>query len=225
MKKLVLIVIVLAVTLLSVDSLFAQDKAKEKTKKTVSAQKKFIKSTQDSNDTEAAKAKEDIQKKLEDRQRRRAGARERVRGSRGAPGIRGQAAPKRLRRDRRNEAARVRAEGVEGSAIVEGGIKKGSNTQIEAIDKLFTQEKDKHAERIAKLNRIKELAAGKDDAQKNQKIDQLIEKEQKRFEIRTQRIEMKRQRVTAASAAKSEKLEKAKDKSDDKEDKEQEKED
>jgi hypothetical protein len=67
--------------------------------------------------------------------------------------------------------------------------------QMTAIDQQLTYEKDKHLDRIARLNRIRELAQQQGDNEAVARTDTLIEKEKQLYQMKTQRMEMRKERV------------------------------
>jgi hypothetical protein len=58
------------------------------------------------------------------------------------------------------------------------GKGKGQEKQAQALQKQLQHEQDKHMERVARLNRIRELALKKGDTETVARVDKLIAKEQ-----------------------------------------------
>jgi hypothetical protein len=67
--------------------------------------------------------------------------------------------------------------------------------QLIAIEQQLAYEKDKHLDRIARLNRIRELAQQQGDNEAVARTDTLIEKENQLYQMKTQRMEMRKERV------------------------------
>lgn len=67
--------------------------------------------------------------------------------------------------------------------------------QLIAIEQQLAYEKDKHLDRTARLNRIRELAGQQKNNEAIARVDKLIEKENQLYQIKTQRMEMRKDRV------------------------------
>ncbi len=67
--------------------------------------------------------------------------------------------------------------------------------QLIAIEQQLAYEKDKHLDRTARLNRIRELAGQQEDNEAIARVDKLIEKDNQLYQIKTQRMEMRKDRV------------------------------
>ena len=70
--------------------------------------------------------------------------------------------------------------------------------RMTAIEQQITNEEAKHRERIARLGRIRELAQQQGDAEMVSKTDKVLEEEKQRYEMITQRMEQRKERVTDA---------------------------
>jgi hypothetical protein len=70
--------------------------------------------------------------------------------------------------------------------------------RMTAIEQQITNEEAKHCERIARLGRIRELAQQQGDAEMVTKTDKVLEEEKQRYEMITQRMEQRKERVTDA---------------------------
>jgi hypothetical protein len=71
----------------------------------------------------------------------------------------------------------------------EKGKGKGQDQQAQALQKQLQHESDKHKDRLAKLNRIRELAAKKNDAETIARVDKLIAKENEVYARKLQQLQ------------------------------------
>jgi hypothetical protein len=79
---------------------------------------------------------------------------------------------------------------VAGEAVEKGkGKGKGAEQQAKAFQKQLQQEQAKHMERVARLNRIRELALKQGDTTTVARVDKLIAKEQEVFGRKQVRIQ------------------------------------
>ena len=86
--------------------------------------------------------------------------------------------------------------------------------QLKAFEKQMTHELDKHNKRIARLNRVRELAVQKNNTKLSEKVDELLKKEQNRYDRKHQRIQEKLEKAKQLSrkVKQGEKKEKNKEK-------------
>lgn len=78
---------------------------------------------------------------------------------------------------------------------VEKQIGKEHQQQLKAIQRQMAHEQAKHRRRLARLNRIRELAAKEGLTETVERVDKLLEKEQQRYDRKHQRIQQRRQKV------------------------------
>lgn len=111
----------------------------------------------------------------------------------------------------RGKAGEAVSKSGEGKAVEkEAEEGKGHQQQLKAIESQVAHEEAKHHKRLARLNRIRELAGGENEVKVVERVDSLLEKEQKRYERKQQRMEEKKQKVTQVIEKDlSEKMEKA----------------
>jgi hypothetical protein len=100
---------------------------------------------------------------------------------------------------------RNKGEAVEGA--VEKGKEKGKakenvtakgrehQQQMKALEKQMMHEEAKHRRRVARLNRIRELAAEEGDTKTLERVDQLLQKEQQHYTRMRERMRVKDERV------------------------------
>ena len=74
---------------------------------------------------------------------------------------------------------------------------KGHKQQLEAVLKQLSHEEAKHLKRVARLQRIRELAEAKGNIATIERIDKLMGKEQNRYERKTRRMLEREQRILA----------------------------
>jgi len=79
------------------------------------------------------------------------------------------------------------------------GKGKGHKQQLRALEKQIRQNEIKHRRRMARLKRIRRLAAGVDDNEIVKRIDLLLEKERYRYERKHNKINKKRERALQLS--------------------------
>ncbi len=73
--------------------------------------------------------------------------------------------------------------------VAEKGKGKGQAQQAQALQKQVQQEQAKHMERLARLNRIRELAEKKGDKDTVARVDKLIAKEQEVYNRKLQQVQ------------------------------------
>lgn len=98
----------------------------------------------------------------------------------------------------RGEAAdEVVGKGKEKGKAKENVTAKGKEhqQQMKALEKQWTHEEAKHRRRVARLNRIRELAAEEGDTKTLERVDQLLQKEQQRYIRMRERMQVKDERV------------------------------
>ena len=71
--------------------------------------------------------------------------------------------------------------------------------QIAAFEKQLARENAKHLERVARLERIKQLAGEKDNTRMVEKVNQLLEKEQKRHDKKLAKINQRSAKASGLS--------------------------
>ncbi|MHC4620492.1 MAG: hypothetical protein ACYTEQ_22320 [Planctomycetota bacterium] len=86
------------------------------------------------------------------------------------------------------EAGRARA-AREGREPVKGGV--DHEQQIKQLETQMNREEAKHNQRVARLNRIKELAEQEGSEDVLGRIEKLLQKEQRRYSFKRQRMDMK----------------------------------
>jgi len=69
--------------------------------------------------------------------------------------------------------------------------------QLMEIEQQMKQEQAKYRERLAKLSRIRKLAQQQGDTAIVDRVDKLIEKDRQRYEVKTQRMERRKNAITA----------------------------
>ena len=180
MKKFVLSILIVILMAWSCGTVVAENKGKEKTKAAPkNAEEKAEKETNRKIKTET----EDTDKPKRRRRRRAERQDNAVRKEKskrsGAPGEKGPA-----RRGSRKEDAQQAA-------------RKGRNPhqQLRAADTQITYEQEKHSDRVARLQRIRQLAQEKGKTDTVERIDKLLEKEQKRFDAKQERINRRREKI------------------------------
>jgi hypothetical protein len=67
--------------------------------------------------------------------------------------------------------------------------------QAVALEKQLAQELEKHQSRVARLNRIKELAEQQQDAKTVDRVEKLLAKEQQRYQHKYERMQQKGEKV------------------------------
>ena len=73
------------------------------------------------------------------------------------------------------------------------GKGKWHQQQLQAVEKQMLHEEAKHLWRVARLKRIRELAEG--DTKTTARVDKLLEKEQKRYDRKRQRMQERKQKI------------------------------
>jgi seryl-tRNA synthetase len=91
------------------------------------------------------------------------------------------------------KAAQAKEKGQEAEKLKAGG--KEHQQQLKALDEQLAHEQGKHADRVARLERMRELAAAEGDTKTVARIDKLAEKEQQRFDGRLKNMEEKRAKI------------------------------
>jgi hypothetical protein len=79
---------------------------------------------------------------------------------------------------------------------VEKGKGKGPGQQAQALQRQVRQEQAKHMERLARLNRIRELAQKKGDKDMIARVDKLLLKEQEVYNRKLQQVQSQRRAMT-----------------------------
>jgi predicted secreted protein len=69
--------------------------------------------------------------------------------------------------------------------------------QLMGIEQQMKQEQAKYRERLARLSRVRELAQQQGDSGIVDRVDKLIEKDRQRYEAKTQRMERRKNAITA----------------------------
>ncbi len=114
-----------------------------------------------------------------------------------------QRSSQRRRQADQNEAADINAPGAKGrrelggkgkDAMKQKAVATGEqhHQQLMAVEKQMQAEQAKHRERLARLSRIRELAQQQGDTKTVERVDKLIEKDQQRYEAKTQRMERRK---------------------------------
>lgn len=80
-----------------------------------------------------------------------------------------------------------------------GGQGKGHQQQLRAVETQMNHEQTKHAERMARLRRIRELAAAEGSTKKIERIDGLMQKELQRHESHRNRLQQQKQKALQLS--------------------------
>ncbi len=91
------------------------------------------------------------------------------------------------------KAAQAKEKGKETEKLKAGG--KEHQQQLKALDEQLAHEQAKHADRVARLERMRELAAAEGDTKTVARIDKLAEREQQRFDGRLKNVEEKRAKI------------------------------
>jgi hypothetical protein len=63
------------------------------------------------------------------------------------------------------------------------------------MEQMMSQEQAKHRDRLARLNRIRELAQEQGDTETVARVDKLLEQEKLRYEAKTLRIQRRKDRM------------------------------
>ena len=71
--------------------------------------------------------------------------------------------------------------------------------QLEAMEKQITQEQAKHNNRLARLRRIRQLAQEQGKNETVERIDKLLEKEQKRFDGKQKRFQQRKDKISQSA--------------------------
>jgi len=77
----------------------------------------------------------------------------------------------------------------------ETAVGRGHQRQLRAIDRQINGEEAKHRSRVARLNRIRQLALEDSKTETVQRVDKLLEKEQKRYESKSQNMMERKQKA------------------------------
>ncbi|MBN2019702.1 MAG: hypothetical protein JW749_05700 [Sedimentisphaerales bacterium] len=72
--------------------------------------------------------------------------------------------------------------------------------QMRVVDKQLTIEETKHRERFARLTRIRELSQQQGDAEATARVDRLLKKENKMYEMVMQRIKLRKEKITGSES-------------------------
>jgi inner centromere protein len=91
------------------------------------------------------------------------------------------------------KAAQVKEKGQEAEKLKAAG--KEHQQQLKALDEQLAHEQGKHADRVSRLQRMRELAVAEGDTKTVARIDKLAEKEQQRFDGRLKNMEEKRAKI------------------------------
>jgi hypothetical protein len=73
------------------------------------------------------------------------------------------------------------------------------NPQLAAIEQQIAGEENKHRDRTARLNRVRELAQQQNNADTLARVDKLVEQEKRRYDVKTQRMKHRRDMVVEFS--------------------------
>ena len=104
-------------------------------------------------------------------------------------------------------AGRGRNKGEAAEGSVDKGKEKGKakehitakgkehQQQMKALEKQMVHEEAKHRRRVARLNRIRELAAEEGDTKTLERVDQLLQKEQQHYTRMRERMRVRDERV------------------------------
>ena len=74
-----------------------------------------------------------------------------------------------------------------------------SQQRLTAIEQQIAGEENKHRDRTARLNRIRELAQQQNNADTLARVDKLVEQEKRRYDVKTQRMRHRRDMVVEFS--------------------------
>jgi hypothetical protein len=85
-----------------------------------------------------------------------------------------------------------------------GGTGRDRQQQLKELQQQLSREEQKHLERAAKMQRIRELATKKDATEALARVDKLIKKEQMRYDRKRQRTQMRINMIQRLEARKSE---------------------
>ena len=96
---------------------------------------------------------------------------------------------------------RTRRESIRNRASAENAATKGPQPeqQMSAMGEISNQVEAKHRDRIARLNRIRELAQQQGDTETVARANKLLEKETKLYDAKTQRIEHRKEMIVESS--------------------------
>jgi hypothetical protein len=108
--------------------------------------------------------------------------------------MRERAGQRRLRADQ-NEADANTPRARVGPEAGGKGAGEQHQQQLTAVEQQLAQELAKHRERLARLSRIRELAQQQGDTETVGKVDKLIEKDRRRYEAKTQRMERRKNAI------------------------------
>lgn len=87
--------------------------------------------------------------------------------------------------------------------------------QSEAVKKQLKHEEEKHHERVARLERMRQLAEKEGDTKKVERIDKLIGKEQQRYESKLQKTVSNQDRIESKTEGSEDKVHKGEGKDED----------
>jgi len=203
MKRIVVLMTAAACLLLGVEMVLAQSNNANKGENVEPNVKPGRVESRDSNDS-ASKAQE------QQRERLREGARDRIREiaqqrRQGRIGEGQQPVDSNQQSKDKNEQRRIaerRAERARdanqptGATLEEKGVSGDMrNRQLRAVGKQIAREENKHRERLAKLNRIRELAQQTGDTKILERADKLVEKQMQRYDVRSQRMQTRQKKI------------------------------
>jgi hypothetical protein len=198
MKRIVVLITVAACLLFGIETVFAQSKGTDRGEAVEPNAKPGRVESRDSNES-AGKSPEQEREKL------REGARERIRevaeqrrqgriGEGQQPVDANQQATEKTEQ-RQAARARIRMERGANEQPADIGSGKRHVQQLEAVSKQIVHENAKHRERLAKLNRIRELAQESGDAKTVERVDKLIEKQKERYDVKSERMQTRRKKI------------------------------
>lgn len=106
----------------------------------------------------------------------------------------------RVRERERTRQARkrmVRGKAEDKGETAERGTAKGKEhqQQLKAVKRQMAHEVAKHRNRVARLRRIRQLATEEGKTETVERVDKLLEKEQKRYDSKWQRMQERRQKI------------------------------
>ena len=206
MKKVVLSILIVILMAWSCGTVVAKNKGKGK-EKTKAARKNTVEKAEKKTNRKIKTETEDTDKPKR-RHRRRAKRRDKAARKEkskrsGAPGEKGPA-KRQDKAARKERSKRSDAVGEKGQARrknrkenAQKAARKGRNhqQQLRAVDKQITHEQEKHHNRVARLQRIRQLAQEKGKTDTVERIDKLLAKEQKRFDAKQKRMNGRKERI------------------------------
>jgi hypothetical protein len=198
MKRIVVQIIVAVAMLSGVGAVLAQSEGAEKGENVEQRARVRRAEGRDSNniaDVNQEQQRERLREDARERIRERAQQRSQERtGESQQPGDANQPATDKAEQ-RQTARARIRTERGANEQLADIGSGKRHVQQLEAVSKQIVHENAKHRERLAKLNRIRELAEQSGDTKTVERVDNLIEKQKQRYDVKSQRMQTRREKV------------------------------